>query len=142
MLRRRSPRAQSAYGLLGAGVPAAPANPNVPTHLLADLHAPDLVITPDYVGPRREGPVRRPGPASPRSGPGERDRGRSLRWYQALVVAVASVAVAVPLTLFVSHRLAEAHASPPAALRSGPSAVGSSAPGSRVPPGYDGIGHR
>jgi len=113
LTEQSTPRALSAYDLL-AGTPVDRHDVTVPPALLADLHAPDLVITPHYVGPRRQNLSRlHPAVAPLRSGPRAAGPGRWLRGYQALVVALASVAVAVPLTLLVAHQPAQAHPAAP-----------------------------
>ncbi|MGO8871939.1 MAG: hypothetical protein ACLQPH_11170 [Acidimicrobiales bacterium] len=67
----------------------------LPPELLADLHEPRLIITPDYVGRDR----RRPGWRGRRTAlwPGP-----SLRARQALAVALVTTAAVVPLTLIAS----------------------------------------
>ena len=79
----------------------------VPPELLVDLHAPDLVITPGYIGPERRAWSRLAvgATSSHRSGKGGH---RSLRLVEALVIVLASVALSVPVTLVVSHQLARA----------------------------------
>jgi len=81
---------------------------DIPTSLLADLHAPDLVITADYVGPR---PGTAGDPAASRRQPGSEMTGRRrhLRAIEAVGVALVSVVAAVSLTLIGSHHRAQAH---------------------------------
>ena len=94
-------------GLLGpADVATGQLDVYVPPSWLADLHDPRLIITPDFVGrDRRFG--HRPPPSSSRSGvappPPSTGRGSSLRFHQLIAVVVATVALAVPLTLMASH---------------------------------------
>jgi hypothetical protein len=89
---------------------------HLPAELLADLHHPFLIITPDYVGPPRRVPGghgRRANDAEPEYGPssqadGHRPTGRR-SWISLgpLVAVVALTAATVaPLTLAVAHWLA------------------------------------
>ncbi len=85
----------------------------MPPALLDDLHSPDLVITPRYVGPERRLAPRHhwddsllPGPT--RSGGQRSHARRSLRWYQGVALVAVTVALVVPLTLFASHQASPA----------------------------------
>ena len=69
---------------------------HVSPEMVADLHEPRLVISPEYVGrDRRQGPVRWV-PSAP-------DRRSGRRWAQAVVVALVTTVAVVPLTLMVAH---------------------------------------
>lgn len=117
---RASSGTPTAYGLLGA--PSSCGHDlevYVPPSLLADLHAPDLVITPRYVGPERRLWSRLPVGAAP-SPPDDR---RSLRLMEAVVIVLVSVALAVPLTLLASHQIARAVPAAPAARPAADAAV-------------------
>ena len=96
---------------------------HVPAALLADLYAPDLVITPRYVGPERRTRTRVDAVAVPRWGAAAPGRGRagSLRLVEAVLIALVSVGLAVPLTLLASHQASHAvgAAAPPAGAAPG-----------------------
>jgi hypothetical protein len=93
--RRATGSPPSAHGLLGGGVDTWAREPDVPVppELVADLHHPDLIITPGFVGVerrRRLGDVDRWGTQPVRS------RRRRLVWARrALFVLGIAVAVAV-----------------------------------------------
>jgi hypothetical protein len=77
---------------------------DVPPELLADLHEPRLIITPNYVGSdRRVSGARRPH---------RRGFGPSVRLIEVVVIIMATVVAVVPLTLLASHA-AVAVSSPP-----------------------------
>ncbi|HEX7460221.1 MAG TPA: hypothetical protein VF279_06290 [Acidimicrobiales bacterium] len=85
----------------------------VSTELLADLHAPRLVITPEYVGPERRHRTRAtaidlPDPWSPP----RVDRGWFVRPLKIVVVAAVTVAVAVPLILMATQGTMPTHPVP------------------------------
>jgi hypothetical protein len=91
-----------------AGLPASGADDldvYVPPELVADLYAPDLVITAGYIGPSDDHAQPPLPPAGEHAGgiapPGPVGR-PWLRLYEIVVVALVAVAVAVPLTLMAS----------------------------------------
>ena len=69
---------------------------HVSPEMVADLHEPRLVISPEYVGrERRYGPVRPQPPVTARP--------PTHRWTQAVMVALVTAVAVVPLTLMVAH---------------------------------------
>jgi hypothetical protein len=85
----------------------------VSTELLADLHEPHLVITPDYVGPERRRRMRATVVDPPAfCSPPRIDRGWFVRLVEIVVVAAATVAVAVPLTLMATQGTTPTHPVP------------------------------
>jgi hypothetical protein len=89
----------SAHQLLGGATDQAPVGPpvHVTPEMVADLHQPRLVISPEYVGrDRRDGLVR--SPLLPVA-----TRRSSHRWAQAVMVALVTTAAVVPLTLMADH---------------------------------------
>jgi hypothetical protein len=93
----------------------------VPPDLVADLYAPDLVITPRYIGPSDQSARPQPPPAGEPAGPFPPPVavGRSwLRLFEMVVVVLVTVAVAVPLTLIVAG-----YADHPVAVTPGPPVV-------------------
>ncbi len=145
LTRRRSSPPLSAYALLGGPVvvpesdvvvPGSDDGVYVPPELVADLYAPDLVITPGYIGPSHRGapPRLRPRPVPDYVAPAASVTRLRLRLWEIVVVVVVTVAVAVPLTLIVSayaghpvaatpgHRTVHSGpAAPPAPVSNGPS---------------------
>jgi hypothetical protein len=88
----------SAHGLLAPTSDQATARPvvHVRPEMVADLHDPRLIISPNYVGrDRRHGLV-----LPPRYAPA---RPPTHRMAQAAVVALVTAAAVVPLTLMVAH---------------------------------------
>jgi hypothetical protein len=87
----------SAHGLLATiDEPTVRPVVHVSPEMVADLHEPRLIISPDYVGrDRRHGLVFR-GPDAPA-------RRTTHRMAQAVVVALVTTAAMVPLTLMVAH---------------------------------------
>jgi hypothetical protein len=87
----------SAHGLLATiDEPTVRPVVHVSPEMVADLHEPRLIISPDYVGrDRRHGLVFR-GPDAPA-------RRTTHRMAQAVVVALVTTAAVVPLTLMVAH---------------------------------------
>ncbi len=90
---------------------------HVPAEMLADLHHPYLIITPEYVGPPRRatnGGGRRPTDGGPEGHRGRhadaarrRTRGRRPSPIRPLVATVAlTTAVVAPVTLLVAHLVA------------------------------------
>jgi hypothetical protein len=104
----------------------------VSTELLADLHAPRLVVTPEYVGPERRHRIRATVIDPPASwSPPRVDRGWSVRLLEIVVVAAVTVAVAVPLTLMATRGTMPTHPVPVAtAVQS--STVGTAAHAARA----------
>jgi hypothetical protein len=88
----------SAHGLLAATIDEPTVRPvvHVSPDMVADLHEPRLIISPDYVGrDRRHGLMLR--------GPYEPARRSTHRLAQAVMVALVTTAAVVPLTLMVAH---------------------------------------
>jgi hypothetical protein len=88
----------SAHGLLAPidGQPTALPVVHVRPEMVADLHDPRLIISPDYVGRDRRHALVLP----PRYAPA---RPSTHRMAQAVMVAVVTAAAVVPLTLMVAH---------------------------------------
>jgi hypothetical protein len=100
----------SAYGLLDVDCAGRAVDIYLPPGLLDDLHDPNLIITPGYVGPERRDPAQRH--RSYRSRRGPRRPGRGLRLIETAAVVLATVVAAVPLTLIASHSMVGASAAP------------------------------
>jgi hypothetical protein len=89
----------SAHSLLAGTIDRPTVWPvvHVPPEMVADLHEPRLIISPDYVGrDRRHGIVHRQPLAPPRRS--------THRLAQAVIVALVTTAAVVPLTLMVAHQ--------------------------------------
>jgi hypothetical protein len=126
----------TAYQLLGGEVDTPAPSPEVdlPEAFLDDLYVHPLIITPDYVGADRRTSAARH----------RRDRGGhgpSLRAVEILVIVVATMSVAVPLTLMASHAavagtsthpLTASPPSPPRTVGALPPGRSAAGPGRRV----------
>lgn len=116
LTRRSSSPPLSAYALLGDPLVVPGSDDSgiyVPPELVADLYAPDLVITPGYIGPSDRGAKARPKPVPEYVAAAASARRLPLRLGEIVVVVLVTVAVAIPLTLIVSGYVGHSAAATP-----------------------------